>query len=163
MSSSPAPPTSPKAAPNPDVPPSREAVDAASVDRHLRAGWWGLAVFVAVGAALELLHAIKAPAYVDAGRETTRLLLRLGHAHGTLLSLLNVAYALTVRARAGAATPLASASLLASLVLLPGGFLLGGIWARGGDPGLGVLLVPAGAVALFIGAIVVARRVTRRA
>ncbi|MBX3223475.1 MAG: hypothetical protein KF795_23380 [Labilithrix sp.] len=144
-----------------ETPPGRDAIEVV-VGRHLRAGWWSLAAFVALGAVLELFHAIKSPVYVDAGRETTRLLLRLAHAHGTLLSLLNVAYALTVRARVHAARPLASASLLASLVLLPGGFLLGGIWARGGDPGLGVLLVPAGAVALLVGAIVVGRGVSRR-
>jgi hypothetical protein len=125
--------------------------------RHLRAGWWGLAVFVVLGAALEVLHAIKSPLYLDAGHETTRLLLRLAHAHGTLLSVVNIAYALTVRVRAEVARPLASASLLASLVLLPGGFLLGGLWAHGGDPGLGVLLVPAGAVALLVGAVLAGR------
>lgn len=125
--------------------------------RHLRAGWWGLVLFVALGAVLELLHAIKAPLYLDAGNETTRLLLRLAHAHGTLLSLVQIAYALTVRARPGAGTPAASSSLLAALVLLPVGFLLGGVWARGGDPGLGVLLVPVGAVALAGGAALAAR------
>ena len=132
------------------------------VDRHLRAGWWGLALFVFLGAALELLHAMKSPLYVDAGRETTRLLLRLAHAHGTLLSTLNIAYALTVRARPRAARSVASASLLASLVLLPGGFLVGGIWAHGGDPGLGVLLVPAGAVALLVATVVIGRRASIR-
>lgn len=138
----------------PDEPETTEAV----VARHLGAGWWGLAIFVVLGSVLELMHAIKSPLYLDAGRETTRLLLRLAHAHGTLLSLVNIAYALTVRARPGAARPLASVALLLSLVLLPGGFLAGGIWAHGGDPGLGVLLVPAGAVALIVGAVVVARR-----
>jgi len=135
----------------------------AVVNRHLRAGWWGLAVFVALGAVLELLHAIKSPVYVDAGRETTRLMLRLAHAHGTLLAVLNVVYALTIRARpTHTAGALASAALLAALVLLPGGFLLGGLWARGGDPGLGVLLVPVGAALLLVGAISVGRRVSIR-
>lgn len=139
--------------------PASESAEAETLaSRHLGAGWWGLAVFVLLGAVLELLHAIKAPAYVDAGRETTRLLLRLAHAHGTLLSVVNIVYAFTVRARPDAGRPLASASLLASLVLLPGGFFLGALWARGGDPGLGVLLVPAGAVALLAGAIATARR-----
>lgn len=127
------------------------------VRRHLKAGWWGLALYVVLGAALELMHATKSPVFVDAGRETTRLLLRLAHAHGTLLALVNVAYALTVAARPSAARPFASACLLASLVLLPGGFFLGGLFAHGGDPGLGVLLVPAGALATAAGAAVVAR------
>ena len=104
---------------NPDV----ALVRAAGISA--RAGG-ALALFVALGTVLELLHAVKSPAYVDAGRETSRLLLRLAHAHGTLLSLLNIVFALTVRGRPGAARPLSSACLLASLVLLPGGFLLGG-------------------------------------
>ncbi len=132
------------------------------IDRHLRAGWWGLAVFLVLGLALELLHAVKSPFYVDAGRETTRLLLRLAHAHGTLLSILNVAYALTLRVRPRASRALASAALLAALVLLPGGFLVGGIWVHGGDPGLGVLLVPAGAVALLVACVAIGSRASSR-
>lgn len=137
------------------APPDADAL----VTRHLRAGWAALALFAVLGTALELLHAVKSPVYVDAGRETTRLLLRLAHAHGTLLSLVNIAYALTLRARSGAAHSLASTGLLASLVLVPGGFFVGAAWARGGDPGLGVVLVPAGALALVVGALAVARRV----
>ncbi len=130
--------------------------------RHLRAGWWGLAVFVVLGGALELLHAVKSPVYVDAGRETTRLLLRLAHAHGTLLSVINIAYALTLRARPRSAGAAASAGLLASLVLLPGGFFVGGLWAHGGDPGLGIVLVPAGAVALLAASVLIGWRSTIR-
>lgn len=129
------------------------------IRRHLRAGWWGLALYVLLGAVLELLHAIKSPVFVDAGRETTRMLLRLAHAHGTLLAVVNIAYALTVKAHPAAARPLASAALLAALVLLPAGFFLGALWAHGGDPGLGVLLVPVGALAITVGAAVVARAV----
>ncbi len=125
--------------------------------RHLRAGWWGLSLYVVLGAVLELLHAIKSPVFVDAGRETTRMLLRLAHAHGTLLAIVNIVYALTIEAHPRAARPLASAALLAALVLLPAGFFLGALWAHGGDPGLGVLLVPVGALAITVGAAVVAR------
>lgn len=112
-----------------------------------------------LGIALELLHAIKAPAYLDAGRETTRLLLRLAHAHGTGLSVLQIVFALTARARPATATPLTSLSLLAAFVLLPGGFFLGGLGASRGDPGLGVILVPAGAISLLVGIVAIARRI----
>jgi hypothetical protein len=44
-------------------------------------------------------------------------------------------------------------------LILPGGFFLGGINARGGDPGLLVLLVPVGAVVLFVGVLSAARSV----
>ncbi|MBS2019042.1 MAG: hypothetical protein JST00_39610 [Deltaproteobacteria bacterium] len=128
------------------------------VSRHLRAGWWGLLVFLLLGAVLEGLHAVKQPEVLDAGRETTRLLLRLAHAHGTLLSVINVLFALTTRARPSVASGGVSAALLASTVLLPLGFLLGGVTARGGDPGLPVILVPAGAIALAAGVGLVARR-----
>lgn len=127
--------------------------------RHLRLGWWGLLVFVLGGAALETLHAIKAPSYLDAGHETTRLLFRLAHAHGALLSLVNVAYAVTIHARPAAAQRSTSNTLAAALVLLPLGFFAGGIGARGGDPGLGVILVPLGAIALAVAVAQVARRV----
>jgi hypothetical protein len=46
--------------------------------------------------------------------------------------------------------------LAPALLLMPAGFLLGGIWAQGGDPGLGAVLIPAGALALVLGVSVVA-------
>jgi hypothetical protein len=129
------------------------------VRRHLRVGWWALGAYLVLGMVLEGLHATKAALYLDVGNEARRLLFRLAHAHGTLLAVVNVLYATTLRASAGAASPLASGSLLTALLLLPAGFFLGGIWARGGDPGLGVVLVPAGAAALCIGVGAVARKV----
>lgn len=138
-----------------------ETDNCAIARRHLRAGWWGLAFFATVGVVLELLHAVKSPYYLDAGRETTRLLLRLGHAHGTLLSLVNIGYALTVRSTPRSGRPAASMSLLLSLVLLPAGFLIGGLGAHGGDPGFGVVLVPAGALLLVVGAALAARGVSK--
>lgn len=126
--------------------------------RHLRIGWWALALFVVLGAGLELLHGIKAPFYLDAGQETTRLLLRLAHAHGTGLAIVNIVFGLTVHARPRAASRFASACLLTALVLLPVGFFAGGLGASRGDPGVGILLVPAGALALLCGVVAVAQR-----
>ena len=60
------------------------------VSRHLRAGLFGLVAFLVLGIVLETLHATKAPFYLDVGQETTRLLLRLAHAHGTLVALVTV-------------------------------------------------------------------------
>jgi hypothetical protein len=125
--------------------------------RHLRVGFWALGVFVLLGALLEGLHATKSGFYLDEGNETRRLLWRLSHAHGTLLALVNVVYGLTVDRRPEAASALASRCLLAALILLPLGFFAGGIDARGGDPGLGAALIPAGALALVIGVVKIAR------
>jgi len=122
--------------------------------RHLRFGWFALLAFASVGAALEALHAFKAGFYLDVGSETRRLMWRLGHAHGVLLALLQIAFAFTLpHTAAGSERRLqrASACLLASGLLLPLGFLLGGVFAAGGDPGLGVLLVPLGLPLLLAG------------
>jgi hypothetical protein len=42
-------------------------------------------------------------------------------------------------------------------VLLPGGFFLGGLFLYRTDPGLGIVLVPIGAVLLFIAVFLTAR------
>jgi len=118
---------------------------------NLRAGFLALCVFTALGLFLEALHGLKAGFYLDVDNETRRLLWRLGHAHGTLLGLLNVCYALAARAWPRLEDPLAGRALLAALVLMPLGFLLGGAFARAGDPGVSVGLAAAGAVALLFG------------
>lgn len=131
------------------------------VKRHLRVGWWALGVYLLLGMLLEAFHATKSGLYLDVGNETRRLLFRLAHAHGTLLAMVNILYALTIRVIASVASPLASGSLLAALLLMPGGFFLGGVWARGGDPGLGAALAPAGALALALGVFAIAKGADR--
>jgi hypothetical protein len=135
------------------------------VRRHLRFGWYSLACFSVLGIALESLHAFKQGYYLDVGNETRRLMWRLGHAHGTLLALVNIAFGLCVphlgRAQEAAGrAPLEriSACLLVAALLMPAGFLLGGVFASAADPGPLVALVPAGAVLLVVAAASVARR-----
>jgi hypothetical protein len=118
---------------------------------NLRAGLWALCVFTAAGLLLESLHGFKLGFYLDVDHETRRLLWRLAHAHGALLGVLNVGYALVARTFPGLADEPAGRALLSALVLMPAGFLLGGAFARGGDPGLGVALAVAGGVALLSG------------
>jgi hypothetical protein len=122
------------------------------VRRHLRFGWWSLFVFATLGLSLELLHGFKVRAYLDVSNETRRLMWTLAHAHGTLLALVHVVFGLCVATFpdfGARSLRLISRSLMAASVLLPGGFFLGGIAFYSGDPGLGVLLVPVGAVALL--------------
>jgi hypothetical protein len=45
--------------------------------------------------------------------------------------------------------PSISFALIWAAILLPAGFFLGGVVTYGGDPGLGVWLVPIGAFLLF--------------
>lgn len=133
-----------------------------SSDRHLRFGWWSLFFWLALGLGLEALHGFKAGWYLDVGQEMRRLMLTLAHAHGTLLALINLAAGFTLRMVKGCelARP-ASWSLLAAGVLLPLGFLLGGLRIYGGDPGVGVLLVPVGGLLLLYGVAAAAQAVQR--
>ena len=142
-------------------PSTARSADAA--DGNLRFGWWALLGWLTLGIALEALHGFKAGWLLDAGNETRRLMFRLAHTHGTLLALVNIAAALTTRATNPVVlAPTTSFSLLWGAVLMPVGFLLGGIVTHGGDPGLGVWIVPFGALLLFYGVGRLARDVSRR-
>ncbi len=121
-------------------------------DRNLRFGWWSLLVFLMIGTGLETLHGFKIGWYVDVGNETRRLMFTLAHAHGTALALVNIAAGLTARNMQGFTLRRSiSLALIWAAILLPGGFLLGGIVTYDGDPGLGIWLVPIGALLLFYG------------
>ena len=126
---------------------------------HLRFGWWSLLVFLTLGFVLESLHAMKVGWYLSVANETRRLMWTLAHAHGTLIALVNVAFGLTIQLRpaGGGQYDRASRFLLAASILLPLGFFLGGIFVYGGDPGLGVLMVPIGSISLFIAVYLIAR------
>lgn len=131
--------------------------------RHLRFGWWSLVVFATLGLVLESLHGFKVRAYLDVSNDTRRLMWTLAHAHGTLLSIVHVIFGLSVRVApelSGRDRPLISWCLIGASLLLPGGFFLGGVTFYGGDPGVGVLLVPVGAVSLIAAVWLLARQVT---
>ena len=138
--------------------------DADLIARHLRIGWWSIAAFGVLGLVLETLHGFKVGAYLDVSNETRRLMWTLAHAHGTLLGLVHLGLAFTIRAASLATQKLAAASnaLVAATVVLPLGFFLGGIRFYSGDPGVGVALVPVGAVLLIYPAVVVARLIGTR-
>lgn len=127
--------------------------------RHLRTGWWSVALFGTLGLVLETLHGFKAGVYLDVSNETRRLMWTLAHAHGTLLGLAHIGFAWTVGAVGGegAGVRRASAALTAASLALPGGFFLGGVRFYAGDPGLGIVLVPVGAVLLIFAAVSTAR------
>lgn len=119
-------------------------------NRNLRFGWWSLLVFLSLGGALETLHGLKTGWYVDVGNDMRRLMFTLAHAHGTALALVNIAAGLTARnIRNFDLTSSVTFSLIWAGILFPVGFFLGGVVTYGGDPGLGIWLVPIAAVLLF--------------
>jgi len=120
--------------------------------RPLRFGWSAVLVFAVLGLTLETLHGFKVRAYLDVSSESRRLMWTLAHAHGTLLGIVNVVYGLTLAAFTDRSPrTIESRGLMVAAVLLPAGFFLGGVNPYGGDPGLGILLVPVGALLLIAG------------
>ncbi len=127
---------------------------------HLQAAWWSLLLFLTLGMILETLHGFKVGFYLDVSNSTRRLMWTLAHAHGTLISILNLVLAMSIRLtpdwKASSRT-LASRCLLGALVLIPLGFFLGGVFIHGGDPGIGVILLPPGGLLLFLSVLLTAR------
>ena len=128
----------------------------------MRFGWWSLLIFLSLGGGLEALHGFKIGWYVDVGNDMRRLMFTLAHAHGTALALVNVAAGLTARhfpdfdfRRS------VSLCLIWAGLFFPIGFFLGGVVTYGGDPGLGIWLVPVAAIMLFYSVLSIAISVTR--
>ena len=134
------------------------------IRRHLAFGWWSLAVFTALGLVLEAAHGLKLGWYLDASAATRRLSFTLAHAHGTLLGVVHIAFALSLgRIRlSDVAVARASFALRAATVLLPLGFLLGGLAFYAGDPGFAIALVPPSGALLLIALVMIARAVSSR-
>lgn len=149
-------PPTPEVAASMDLSSPQLRAAAATVPRfraHLRFGWIGLLIFVVLGISLEALHAWKSPTYLGVGNETRRLMWTLAHAHGIGLSLVHLGFAATLAmcSSANAAKlELASRALSWASILIPLGFFLGGVVTYEADPGIGVLLVPVGALALVV-------------
>jgi hypothetical protein len=108
-----------------------------------------VAMFMASGLWLEAMYGLRAEGWLD--DPLRREFLRLGHAHGGLLGLVNVALAWTLerlRTPVAWAEKIRAAALLGAL-LVGLGFMLGGLMHGPTDPGVAVLAVPAGAMMLI--------------
>lgn len=103
------------------------------------------------GLLLEGLIGYKTPAYLH--DTLRRELFRLAHAHGTLLSLLLLCLALVCDRFDLRLANIVTIVLRVGIVLMPVGFLLGGVWHYESDPGIGIWLVPAAAVMVVFGVV----------
>ena len=116
-------------------------------------------MFLSLGIVMEGLHGFKIGWFLDVGVETRRLMWRLAHAHGTLLSILHIAFGGMVLWNENwpvVRRAIASHCLSMAVVFMPTGFFLGGLYIYDGDPGLGVMLVPVGAAMLFVAVLLTA-------
>ena len=124
--------------------------------RHLRLALVQVAVFLAAGLWLEAMYGLRAEGWMD--DDLRREFLRLGHAHGALLGILNLVIAWAM-ARLDTpenwARPIRVAALLGAL-FVGLGFFGGGLWHAPTDPGPIVLVVPAGAMMLLASCVAIA-------
>jgi hypothetical protein len=131
-----------------------------AIRKTLRAGWLLLAISLPLGVTLEALHGFKVQAYLAS--EMRREMWRLAHAHGTLLGILCLVFAALAEAHVPEAIRGRVAAMIRwGAVLMPLGFFLGGILNSEGDPSLGILLVPVGALLLVVALVRVALRPRR--
>ena len=105
------------------------------------------------GLVLETMHGFKLSWYVSVDNETRRFLWVLAHAHGALISIINVMFAMMLMHGVvqDEDCKWISLFLLAALVLMPVGFFSGGLIIYQGDPGLGIVLALLGALNLIAG------------
>lgn len=113
-------------------------------------GWTMVLLFLTMGLVLESFHLVKLPLYVDINLR--RELWTLAHAHGTLLGAITILFGLSVaRLERIRGLPTAGKLVRTGSVLVPLGFLLGGIGNSEGDPSLFILLVPIGGALALLG------------
>jgi hypothetical protein len=120
--------------------------------RCRRFAWPALLAWATLGLGLEVAHGFKLAPYLDQGLR--RMLLRLAHAHGVVLALVVLAFGASAPALypdGDAAARRSGRLLRAAALLMPLGFALAAVRPSETDPGLPIVLVPLGAVALLAG------------
>ena len=127
---------------------------AVSVRGILIQAWVSIAIWMSFGLLLESLIGYRVPAYLR--DELRREIFRLAHTHGTLLNLVLLGAALCIERGFVHPSKMGLLSLRIGAVLMPVGFLLGGIWHTEGEPGLGVWLAPLGGILVILGVIDIA-------
>lgn len=110
-------------------------------------------LFAGLGLALEGLNGLKLGFFLDPEFHLRREMWRLAHAHGTLLSIIQLVFSGALARGIFASedrAQLASTLLRAALLLMPLGFFLGGVAPSESDPWIGIWLVPVGGALLLL-------------
>jgi hypothetical protein len=129
------------------------------LSRVARQAWFGLAFWIAFGLLVEGLIGFRSPSYLQ--DSVRREVFRLAHAHGTVLHLLFLIAVYFVRAGISSPPSAALWSLRLGVLLMPLGFLLGGIWHYESEPGVGIFLSPLGGVMILFAVIAFAFSTSR--
>ena len=116
-----------------------------------RQGWISLAIWMSAGLLFEGLIGFRAPAYLQDA--TRRELFRLAHAHGTVLNILLLVAALYLSKNLVAPPSAAIWCLRIGVVLMPLGFLLGGVWHYESDPNPLIVAAPLGGLLVIFAVI----------
>jgi uncharacterized membrane protein YgdD (TMEM256/DUF423 family) len=122
-----------------------------SVSGLVLQAWLSIAIWMSFGLLLESLIGYRVPAYLR--DELRREIFRLAHTHGALLNLVLLGAALSIDRELVRPSKMGLLSLRLGAILMPVGFLLGGIWHTEGEPGIGVWLAPLGGVLVILGAV----------
>lgn len=115
----------------------------------LRQGFITLACWMTFGLFLEGLLGYKIPAYLN--DNIRRELFRLAHTHGALLSIVLIVITICLKLDLFESKNYSQFSLRIGTILMPSGFLLGGIWHYESDPGIAIWLVPIGGIMVIFG------------
>jgi hypothetical protein len=114
-------------------------------------GFLGIAIWMSFGLLLEGFIGFRVSAYMS--NVVRRELFQLAHTHGTLLSLLFLVTVLALNNRLISMNSISLWVLRIGTILMPIGFLLGGIWIRGEEPNPLIFLAPIGGVMVIFGII----------
>jgi hypothetical protein len=119
----------------------------------------GIAAWMSFGLLLEGFIGFRVSAYMSI--PIRRELFQLAHTHGTLLSLLLLLATLTISKHLVYPNKFSLLSLRIGTVLMPFGFLLGGIWTNKDEPNMFVFLAPIGGILVIFGIINLAFSIKR--
>ncbi len=117
----------------------------------LRQSFIGIAAWMSFGLLLEGFIGFRVSAYMSV--PIRREMFQLAHTHGTLLSILLLISALTISKDLVYPNKLAILLLRIGTVLMPLGFLLGGIQPNKDEPNALVFLAPIGGILVILGII----------
>jgi hypothetical protein len=109
----------------------------------------GIAVWMSFGLLLEGFIGFRVPSYMSVS--VRRELLQLAHTHGTLLNLILLAVAICAKCELVFPRKVAIVALRTGSIIMPLGFLFGGIWLIKDEPNPSIFLAPLGGLFMIFG------------